>query len=336
MEQVEITVSPASQVKPSPSLALSTLTPSHGSDAQPSAAPSLRQPLLASARQNEDEDAGSLPWYRRSAVWQLIRRFLWLLLLVSVSCSGLLSWRQARRDYADWLLSMTPFPDLPVLLLLLSSVAYLSALPGSFAPLCLITSAFPLHLSLPLCYLASILATLLNLVVVRCVLRPLLSSLPASCPTSMSSPSKLARSVSLLPVTTTVLLRLPYLGLSSVSTRLALSPIHPVPLFVGNCIGLLPGCLLWSLAAAYIVALFDWVSRLEVGLRLCMMLLVVAVLMAFVSGAFAVVKWRLRALVRAEVIKRRTAAARSSRHGERARHRRSQVDSPIEGGRNVA
>jgi hypothetical protein len=320
MEQVEITVSPAQQLQlshPSPAT-LNSLVTSTGSDTQPFAPPALRQPLLTTARQGEDEKNDAVPWYQRGALWKLIRRFLWLSLIVSLSCSGLFSWRKARQDYGEYLLRMTPFPDLPVLLLLLSSIAYLSALPGAFAPLCLITSAFPLQLSLPMCYLASILATLLNLIVVRCVLRPALSSLPASCPSVLSAPSKLARSVSLLPVTTTVLLRLPYLGLSAVSTRLALSPIHPVPLFVGNCIGLLPGCLLWSLAAAYIVALFDWVSRLEIALRLCMMLVVVCVLMAFVSAAFALVKWRLRALVRAEVIKQRTAA------GTEGRRRRSE------------
>ena len=236
---------------------------------------------------------------------------------MSLSLGGVVSWRQLRRSYGEWLMTVSPYPELPVLLLLLSSVAYLSIVPGSLAALCLLTSSFPLHLSLPLCYLSSILATVLNFFLVRLVLRPLAAVAPCLRP----SPSKLTRCVSYLPVTTTILLRLPYLGIASTSTKLAWTPIHPAPLFFANCIGLLPGCLLWSMVAWQVGALGDWVATLGVGGRVGMVLLLSCALMAVVSALTWLVKWRLRVVMRAEVIRRRRSEAAARRQQKRSSQR---------------
>jgi hypothetical protein len=69
-----------------------------------------------------------------------------------------------------------------------------------------------------------------------------------------------------------------------------------------------------------LIALFDWVSTLSVGWRIGMVLIMVSVLTSAVSGMSWVVKWRLRKVVRVEVIRRKKeAAAAGRRRGEKRR-----------------
>ena len=252
-----------------------------------------------------------LRWYQRPLVRPLLRRFFFILLLLSLSSSSLFSWRATRRRYGDWLSSLQPYPQLPVLLLLLTCSAWMSLLPGSFGVLCLITTAFPWHLSLPLCCLCSILATAINITLHRTRLTSTLTTLGRYIPYLHPTPPSpgLLRCVALLPFTTTFLLRLPYLGLAAISRRLALTPIHPVPYLLASALGVLPGCVVWAVVSGEVVTVLEWVSGLEVGERVGMVLVLVVGFTAFVSAMVGAVKWRLRVVVRREAIRRRRTAA---------------------------
>ena len=290
-----------------PSIPLASYLKAHA--ISPTTSPSQTEPLSPSIHSTANAipspPPSPLPWHRRPFLRRLLLRFLLLLLLIFLSTSGLFSLRAARLRYSEWLLSLQPYPQLPVLVLLCVCSAWMAFLPGSLGILCMITTAFPWHLSLPLCCLCSILATAINLAANRALITPTRTTLARYIPILHLPPASpgLTRCLTLLPFTTTLLLRLPYLGLATVSTRLSRTPLPAVVYLLASAMGVLPGCVVWAVVSGQVVGLLEWMSGLEVGERVCMVLGLGMGLTAVVSALLGVVKWRLRVAVKAEVVR---------------------------------
>lgn len=220
-----------------------------------------------------------LPWYKKPAVRFVIVRVVLRLAMIGVFVAILKiygatikAWGEA---YLAWIRSLGPVGG-PFAFLAVATV-FAGISPTGYLPSVAAGITFPYEVSIPLSYGCTVLGALFNLFLVRVVIRQLSPHFIRCCKSSLlwarcTRPNErkrkrrgwtkgLIQALLVHPVRMTILVRLPFLGNGSLNWLLSSSKLPLVPMMIGNCIGMLPGAIVFAVLGMQIRSLASMIAE---------------------------------------------------------------------------
>lgn len=218
------------------------------------------------------EPAQKLPWYKRPATKYVILRVVMricsiaaMVVILKLFGSTLKEWGAA---YLLWIRTLGVVGG-PVVFLVIATV-FSGISPTGYIPSVAAGATFPYEVSIPISYALTVLGALFNLCLVRVVIRRLTCFDKLECCRRCQSKKKNRRQAwvdsiiqALLthPVRMTTLVRLPFLGNGSLNWVLSRSELPAGPMMLGNCIGMLPGAIVFAVLGTQIRSLAGMIAE---------------------------------------------------------------------------
>jgi uncharacterized membrane protein YdjX (TVP38/TMEM64 family) len=261
-----------------------------------------------------------LPWYKRPATKYVFLRvvmrlasiaaFVVLLKLFGATIKG---WGN---EYLAWIRTLGVVGGPLVFLVFATIFSGLS--PTGYVPSVAAGITFPYEISIPLSYACTVLGSVFNLFLIRVVLKRITCFNNMSCCLRCKRAKKPNRrrnwiagildALLLHPVRMTILVRLPFLGNGTLNYVLSQSKLPAGPMMIGNCIGMLPGSIVFAVLGTQIRSLASMIAE---GKAEPSAIAVMVVLFVVCSLSLLGVIWTTRRVMKKQGLDRAAAEAES-------------------------